>query len=128
MLKKSIMTIGIFAVLLFLGLKISYGFVSGNDYYIKITESGVERNEYQFARPSSSDEEGIHYSYLMKAYNKSGQMILVNFDTKKNLELNAYYKVTVTNPQKEQVNGVQHLEQVEANEVPQKAMHVLKNY
>lgn len=126
-MKKGLSYVVVLAVVAALGIKISYGFVSSNDYYIKITKEGSEKQAYEYLNPRSLSEEGIHYNYTMKAYNKNGDMIQVSFDSRRSLEVGAYYKVTVTLPDMARVNSIESIATVNLDEVPSKTRKILNS-
>jgi uncharacterized protein (TIGR01655 family) len=117
-LKKKLIWFSVVLIIAVAGIKIAWGYFGLHDYYVSITENGkLQTGEIVGIGP---------YEYNQKAYDKEGNEISVIFQTKKNLELNTFLHVEVLKPNKDKVNGVNRLEKVTAEQVPEEVKEKLK--
>lgn len=112
----SIVAIGVAEKNNFLGMK-TWG---KGTYYVQIKENGED-----YITKDIDDKEYIRYLYKMNAYNKNGKEIKVQFDSSKNLKLDAYLLLRTISENKKDYNTVHSYEEIPNNEVPSKAKEQL---
>lgn len=89
--------------------------------YVHITENGKEVNE-----KGSDGETYSRYFYKLKAYDKNGKEDSVTFSAGKNLKLDAFLRVYVTDKTDSKGNKeIGTFEEVKASEIPQEAKEKL---
>lgn len=118
-MKKKNFIISIF-ILMFFSLNIwgcqSIREIGTEKYYLKITQDGEKE---------AGDE-----NYLYKnipAYNKDGEKILVDFFAidGKQLQKNAYLKVSVKNPSNEHNNEIKGYREINESDLPSKVKEII---
>ena len=115
-MKKTLIWLSVVLIIVVVGIKIAWGYFGLNDYYVKITENGKVQTE----------NVGIgKYHYNVKAYDKNGNEITVQFNTKEEVKLNTFLHVEVLQPKKDKVNDINKYEEITAEKVPEKAREKL---
>lgn len=93
-------------------------FYTGSSYYTIVNSVGQEKEDMD----DNGNKQGINYVYDLKSYNKEGEEKNVHFQTisGRPLRQGAYLKLKVNDSK-----GVLSFEEVQKNEVPEKALSQL---
>lgn len=113
-MKKLLIGLVLTVVLIFGGLKIAETVVmGGTDYYVQITDDGTKTIEQD-----DSGNSMTKYKYQLTGYDKEGNAKVLDFSAFKDrpLKRDAYLKLTWN-----QKKGVTSYEEVQKNDLPQKA-------
>lgn len=113
-MKKLLIGLVLTVVLIFGGLKIADTVVmGGTDYYVQITNDGTKNLEQD-----NSGNTITRYSYQLTGFDKEGNQKVLDFSAFKDrpLKRDAYLKLTWN-----QKKGVTSYEEVQKNDLPQKA-------
>ncbi|TQR21728.1 YxeA family protein [Psychrobacillus vulpis] len=119
-MKKFLTIVGILFVVGVAGLfaltKIDFNRMNADNYYLQITEDGV-----QHENKLDDGSVMISYSYKLEATNADGETIPLEFTAHKNLREDAYLKMYVKKD-----DQVSSYDEVKFEDIPKKAQEKLK--
>ncbi|OTN75966.1 hypothetical protein A5886_001042 [Enterococcus sp. 8G7_MSG3316] len=118
-MKKLLVGLAVVVLVLFGGLQIAQKMVMGGEsYYVQITTNG-EKSTSQDSNGNVSNE----YDYDLTGYNENGESKELSFTAFKDrpLRKEAYLKITWN-----EKRGVTSYEEVQASDIPTKALNQLK--